>query len=138
MKCPTCKSPFEYKGGENKKDHGCNNMSCPVRREAYYCGNVSVRPNWWFAESYHIPFKYNNIWFCVIRPLFIDNNISNSSTCLYKINLFDSPWAARGPKLENIWSIPYMALPVNEDFNKEFDKLINRFDRYLNKLLLLK
>lgn len=38
-----------------------------------------------------------------------------------------------------IVSIPYMALPVNEDFWGEFQKLINHkaIDRYVNKLAIL-
>lgn len=41
---------------------------------------------------------------------------------------------------KEILRIPYMALPVNEDFSTEFNKLINHksIDRFLNKLILFK
>lgn len=147
MKCTACDSPIRYKGGENKKDHGCNSMTCPARVEAVYFGNVSVREGWWFAESYHLPFKCGAQWFAVVGPnsFYIPSNTTTLQkiNTLYRYGILD--WNRGNPiygdrlecSQEAVWSIPYMALPVNEDFNREFTKLVNKFDRYLNKLILL-
>jgi hypothetical protein len=55
----------------------------------------------------------------------------------HRFNLGNSGIYYHSSSQETIWTIDYMALPVNEDFNKEFDILINKFDRYLNKLAVL-
>jgi hypothetical protein len=146
MKCPSCWSPLVYKGGENKEDHGCWNMNCPARVEAAYYSNVKVRNGWWFSAGYTLPFKHNNSWYCVVGPCHI-----KCSTELKQIHTFMQygclSWNRGNPiygnrlecTQETVWTIPYMALPVCEpDFNRELDMLISKFDRYLNKLVLLK
>lgn len=145
-----------YKGGENKEDHGCRNMSCPARVEAVYYGNVKVRDNWYFAAGYTLPFKFGGSWYCVVGPIrlwFSGARLKTDfteQTQLQEIHTFRKQmcisWNNGNPifgdrlqcSQKDVWSIPYMALPVNSDFNREFDVLIGKFDRYLNKLVLLK
>jgi hypothetical protein len=132
-----------YKGGENKEDHGCRNMNCPARIEAVYYGNVKVRNGWWFSPGYALPFKHNNSWYCVEADDWdMKNGTYLKSITTYKRSSMIISTAVYGlkndSKQETVWSIPYFALPVNEDFNREFDVLVSKFDRYLNKLVLLK
>lgn len=162
MNCTACGYDIAYKGGENTKDHGCWNMKCPARVEACYYGNVSVKPDWWFAESYTLPFKNGRQWYSAVGPVytnFYNKKMPNGQikylvkepiTSLQRIDTFYEHnilnWNGGNPiwgdkltcKQTEVWTVPYMALPVNEDFNREFNVLVNKFDRYLNKLILLK
>lgn len=158
MKCTACDSPIYYRDEENTKNRTCWNMNCPARVKANYFCNVSVMPNWWFAENYHLPFKYENIWYCIVGPtdeipidpdhkLTIDEltkpeHEPRKGTTLQKIDTFDvwryieTPFPCWECNVEcsqrNIWTIPYMALPVNDDFQKEFEALKWKFSRYLH------
>ena len=161
MRCTACGSPLLHKGGENTKDHGCKNMSCPARVEVDYYGNVSVRPEWWFAENYALPFKHNGCWFCVVGPtypitrvIYPTFEIRGASTSpiphltsLQEITMVKRQWGFFSGNViheyyesqqDTVYTIPYMALPVNHEFDIEFDVLVSKFDRYLNKLVALK
>lgn len=136
MKCTACWSPIVYMGGENTKDHYCNNMQCPARVETLHYSYVSVEPNWWFAARYSLPFKCQGSWYCTTGPHFnyrTRQDPYRTTTSLHKLEFQTNGLHLR----KEVWKIPYMALPVNEDFNREFAVLHSKFDRYLNKLILL-
>lgn len=127
MKCPVCRASMVYKGGENQKDFGCSNrMNCSSRSEAHYYPHLSVRPDWYFCEAYHLPFKSGNEWFCVIGPEY-DYNISDgfkARTVLQKI--VPSISSYNPCSQTTLLSIPYMALPANDDMLEQFNILIER------------
>jgi hypothetical protein len=157
MRCPTCQAPIIRSEEENIKNFRCSNKAdCPTIKEARYSLNVSVKEGWWFAESYHIPFKWNGYWFCAIGPDYhlIDRGIADLDvvgpfTMFQKIKTSYkngiTNWNNGDPiygqvlecSQEDAWYTPYMALPVNQDFNREFDILLKKFDRYINKLIVL-
>lgn len=144
MKCTACFTPIYHGPEENTKNHRCwNHGVCPARVEAVYGCHVSVKPGWWFSEQYHLPFKIGPQWYCV------EGYADSSNTYLKKIethfqhgiidwNKGNPIW---GPRLESkqatVWKVPYMGLPVNDEFNDQFAALLNKFDRYLNKLIVL-
>jgi len=151
MRCPCCDWNLEYKGGENKEDFGCKNPQCPARTEASYFPHVGVRENWWFATMYHLPFKHGPQWYCLEGPVkawYIKDKRSLAeqlwpgSTSRYQphaVTILKKiiPTSHKTCVQEKVWEADYMALPVSQDFNREFDVLINKFDRYLNKLISL-
>lgn len=167
MKCPCCGSHFDCRG-ENREDYHCANGQCPSRKEAGYSPHVGVRNNWWFATKYHLPFKRGDQWFCVVGPkqeyyktdlLSLAEQLWPRSTQRYEPHqttvlqqITPRTWSYPITSLtlpagvlkfntcdqHTLWTVDYMALPVNEDFNREFDALLQKFDRYLNKLMVLR
>jgi hypothetical protein len=138
MNCINCTSPIQYKGGENKKDFGCRNQSCPSKIEANYSGFVYVRDNWWFLEKYGLPFKFDNCWWLLTGE-------ANHKTILYKIIkeeqsningyvlMYNNNIRQWVPYYKNdeyehkkVLTTRYHALPANSDFNHEFTKLIEK------------
>ena len=153
MKCTGCNSPMKYSGGENKNDFSCSApATCPCWNDIGYYPHVSVRENWWFSFSYNLPFKHNDSWYCVQGPIVEEY----SYECNENGDLIDIGYQQENltvfSRLEQhnnygflslgypkdtvstpILTIPYMALPVNNDFTGEFNKLINHkdFKKYL-------
>jgi hypothetical protein len=149
MKCPGCGSPIKYSGGENKNDYSCSTpKTCPCWTDIGYYPHISVRENWWFNFAYNLPFKHKNSWYCVQGPVVEEY----SYECNENGDLIDVGYQQENltvfSKLERhydyflpddtiistqILTIPYMALPVNDDFTGEFNKLINHkdFQKYL-------
>jgi hypothetical protein len=129
MRCPSCNKPMSYR----HQAFQCLARLCPSVIEAGYSAFIHIKHNWWFASGYRIPFKQGATWYVVeggnhtrnptltmllrrepeqyIRPIYWDNT--------------------------EVFSIPYSALPVNDDFDYEFRVLIAKFDRYFNKLIVL-
>lgn len=128
MKCPVCLAPMAYRGGENKKDFGCTNTEyCSSRSEIHYYPHLSVRPDWYFCEAYHLPFKSGNKWFALIGPegdWDSKNRQFKEKTILQEIipsnNVFLSCTQV------NLISINYMALPANDDMYDQFKILVER------------
>jgi hypothetical protein len=145
MKCTACFWPLCYDGGENKNDYSCSNPNklehCPAWTEAHFYPWMSVRDNWWFAAAYALPFKWNNKWYCIRGPQISSFGgligYGNETTFLQEL----TPKMSRSYNYvyetsshNTILQIPYRALPVNDDFMGEFNKLV---DQIMNKYLLL-
>lgn len=135
MKCTVCYWPLRYIGGENKKDFTCSNPDklryCPCWTEIHFYPWMSVVENWWFAEAYALPFKWNDKWYCIRGP-------AGGSTLLQEITpkmsrVYNYVYETSAQK--TILEIPYRALPTNDDFMGQFNYLI---DRIMNKYLVLK
>lgn len=125
MLCPNCNWELKYKGGENLEDFGCPNMDCPAREIGFYL-NVKVRDNWWFSPGYSIPFKVNDKWLFTANSVGM-NGMETNSYWLDEDHITQYSWGLfANPKWKHIVSIPYYALPVNQDFQPEFEKLKNR------------
>jgi hypothetical protein len=128
MLCTACGSPLAYKGGENREDWGCWNFDgCGSRLERSYYGNVKVRDGWWFSAGYALPFRWNDEWYCAVGP-------SDDKTVFQKLHsptiaftILDVPYYMDDAWQEFLLSIPYYALPVNDDFNAQFDILKAKF-----------
>jgi hypothetical protein len=122
---------MKYKGGENKEDFGCSDpKNCPCWSEIGYLPHVGVRENWWFATQYHLPFKFNDDWIAA-------SGITYGRTDFHKITSYVYTWITQ-PNRKNmtseqkyLFSMPYMALPVNDDFSAEFNKLKSKFEKYI-------
>ena len=142
MKCTACGSLMISTGGENKEDFGCSNCpDCPCWSEIHYHSHLGVRDNWWFCTQYHLPFKYNNQWYCVVGPKYSYETKSIYHTkwngakefSIFKKLVF--PFSKMGPlnvilnKDIDLFSIPYMALPANDDFEREFNILKEKFKK---------
>lgn len=131
MNCPVCKSAIVKSPGENTKDFHCDNYYCSSRSEAKYFAHLSIRPDWYFVEKYHLPFKSGADWFCVCGPEYSWEKFSiefSPKTILQRITI-------QNPSVFNsfshctqqtLLSIPYMALPANQDFNEQFNILVER------------
>lgn len=122
MRCTIghCQATLQYKGGENLEDYGCSNRQ--DGRAAYqYSGNVKVRDGWWFAAGYAMPFEYVDVrnrradrhytWYALV------GSPESGQTELQGLGV--------GVQ-ETLFSIPYVALPANSEFNREFDLLRDR------------
>lgn len=136
MNCTACNSILRYKGGENTKDNGCFNPDCPARNEAMYYGNVSVRPGWYFLESYHLPIKVDGVWYCIEGPAGANRTVLKSIEVIEPILMYYDDLFGAGVPIYNgtrkecrqtyILDIPYMALPCNDDFSREVEVLKER------------
>jgi len=138
MQCTACGSTLCYKGGENKEDFGCPNGECPPKKLYYYTGNVKVRHDWYFSPAYHLPVQgTDGQWYAIVGPRLTNGNavllfdaIPTEQSVLQRIGLrevqtiFGPSW--QEGYQEDIITCPYMALPVNEDFNREFKVLAQR------------
>ena len=135
MKCPVCLSSMISMGGENKKDYGCSNVArCSSFTEANYHPHISLQYQWYFIESYHLAFKSGNKWYCAIGPErewdangFKDRTFLkplNVSTGLY--NGFSLSLPTTSSSGSSLVSIPYFALPANEDFLEQFGILVEK------------
>jgi hypothetical protein len=128
MICTVCKNPLQYKGGENKEDFGCRNREgCPSRSEAHYYPNVKVRDGWYFAASYNLPFLWQGKWFCLVGPVqdyFDLKKQFKDRTLLQEITITNFLYPSSNQK--TLVSIPYMALPTNGDFYREFLVLVEK------------
>lgn len=127
--CPSCNSPFEYAGGENKEDFCCSNSNCPARVEAFYNPHLGIKNNWWFCSSYHLPFKEDNEWYCLIGGGIYRNTLLQQ-IIIYERLIYYHPLNIKIPAIQTktctqkyLLDIPYYALPSNEDFAWEFKKL---------------
>lgn len=89
-----------------------------------YCINphfdIYLKNNWWFAAGYSLVFDYKNILLKVEAPVNNNNNI----TILSKLETANYNW-------KKIFSIGHHALPVNEDFLPEFEKLKEKIIKYI-------
>lgn len=128
MKCPVCRHPIKYKGGENKKDFGCSNYYCSSRTDAHYYTYLSINPDWYFAEAYHLPFKSQEKWFALVGPEYDwnwDTSDFKQKTILQEIiPITIGNYSTSSQK--NLISIPYMALPTNDDFLDQFQILVEK------------
>lgn len=138
MRCPTCNNELRLVTSPIKVDPMFEDIDfvrhihdrrsfvckdfCPAHTELGYHTEVEVRDNWWFSPSYVIPVKVNNTWLLISGP-----SIDNCSTQLFSLS--NKSYTIHMP-IEML-KIPYYALPVNEDFNTELDKLISRFKKLM-------
>jgi hypothetical protein len=154
MRCLNCNSELKCTGGDSLEDFGCTNYDhCPERLECRYWINVKVRDNYWFSPEYAIPFKINNQWYAATGPFYDRYDPDYAITRFQKLSLeqrykynftrtinlgygeidygsIDESYPVSVQ--QDIYDIPYMALPVNEDFNYQLDVLINKLGRYLD------
>jgi len=149
MKCTVCGAPMKYKGGENKEDFGCSDRKhCPCSEIGYY-PHMGVRENWWFATQYHLPFKFDDKWYAATGPrhetIYSNGCWINTRgiigygerTIFQTISPYKYKWLTKPgithmeSKQEYLFSIPYIALPVNDDFLGEFNKLKSKFEKYI-------
>jgi hypothetical protein len=150
MKCTGCGSPMLYSGGENKKDYSCSTpKTCPCWTEICYYPHASVEPGWWFLREFHLPFKHKNQWFSIHGPvseyyeyecdekgeLVNVGTKEEQFTVLSALYNYNFTWnnCNQVPLLQ----IPYAALPANEDFTREFEKIIQHPDiqKYLATII---
>jgi hypothetical protein len=147
MKCTGCGSPMLYSGGENKKDYSCSTpKTCPCWTEIGYYPHASVEPGWWFLREFHLPFKYKNQWFSIHGPISEQyeyecnekGELVNVGTKEEQFTVFSSLYNYNFNIISNknigdcnqipILQIPYVALPANGDFTREFEKIIQHSD----------
>lgn len=121
MRCPVCNDLIVRGNGENREDFHCKNMKCSSRTEISYYPHVSVKEGWYFAAGYHLPFRSGDNWFCLVGPEksfkndgFMERTVLQSISCIPR-NFYMMH------QQTYITSTKYYALPVNEDFNREFD-----------------
>ena len=134
MRCPCCNYLFECKE-ENRENYSCWNSHCSSR-EIRWIPNIQIRNNWWFAKTYTLPVKINSQWWVIEGPT-VSFKTALNTVSIVKSQLVPGGLSFNYPIITCVQSIDYMALPVNEnDFLREFNVLISKFDRYLNKLIL--
>ena len=136
MICPVCGAPLANIGGYSK-DFGCSNIAhCSSAKEAYYSPYVSIMPGWHFIERYCLPFRVGEKWYCVVGPEynFITNKKEFGSRTLFQEiilnannnSAFSFSFASGVSETKTILTIPYMALPTNEDFFEQFTILVEK------------
>jgi hypothetical protein len=129
MKCTSCLAALDGRGA-NTEDYHCPNSGCLARQEVQYYTHIRARDNWWFAVKYHLPFKLNDQWYCVVGPT------QDNETLFQSIYLSGGYWTTTNRYIPSftwisqqteLFKVPYMALPVNQDFWGEWQKLQNLF-----------
>lgn len=137
MKCPACQSQFVR---TIANDHHCSNDNCPVYTKLWHKPYVLVKPGWWFAGQYKLVYNRDDAWYNIQGPLSF-TGVEGYRSVLYRIDniSYTSLSGYRKSYYGNVYmfDIPYMALPVNEDFDREFQVLLSKFDRWFDKLRLL-
>jgi hypothetical protein len=102
----------QYYYGANVKIYKCLNNKC----YGYSINSVELKDNWWFAYLYQSYFDFKGMKY------FLGNN-SEDETNFY-INKYKTDW-------EKILSIPHYGLPVNDDYDREINKLVERFKKVI-------
>lgn len=113
-----CNSILRPFGNKNSEDYGCFNRRCPANIEVNYTSRIIVRDNWWFSPNYHLPFRLNDKWYSALGP----HNSQGLKTIFHQLAYIG---------LKDVLVIPYFALPVNEDFNPQFNILVSMFEKYM-------
>jgi hypothetical protein len=135
MKCPVCGAPFRYLGGLNSKDFGCSNIEhCSSQREASYHPYVSIVPGWHFIERYCLPFRSGEKWYCLVGPEYnfnLNKKEFGAKTLFQEITPLSNSalsftFTAQPSEAKTLLTIPYMALPTNEDFFEQFTILVEK------------
>lgn len=128
MNCNTCHSPFVARRTDEDGEHTyeCSRgLFCPERLTAKHRSAIWMRDDWWFASGYSLSFRRNDNWFIAWGK-----GPHRPDTILLKLTTTPIRYV-------DVFRIPYMALPVNNDFEREFNVLLSKFDRYFEKLFVL-
>jgi hypothetical protein len=134
VRCTLCSRDLAFPAGENQEDWWCSNKACYQYNLRYYT-NVKVREGWWFSPGYCLPFWCNGGWFCAYGP--VDDKTMFQA--LYPPIISSSPlgtiFTIENARQEFLFAIPYYALPVNDDFNAQFDILKSKFEHHKTRPL---
>lgn len=131
MFCTLCHAELlDLKG---KGSYSCSRFDCESFDYDIY-NQVLINNHWWFAARYTLPFSYNDNVFLVAGPKLIDVELGER-TVFYKIQKPQfqfSNWTMINLSSHvKLFDMPYMALPVNEDFVEEYNKLFLYFKKYV-------
>jgi hypothetical protein len=96
------------------------NPECPSRKIIRYFQSVKIRDNWWFSPGYNINFFVGDTAYRVI-------GFPDGSADFYRFDDFRTKFFP----FHYILNIADAALPVNEDFDREFNKLRIRFSKLM-------
>jgi hypothetical protein len=127
IKCPECGWYFQRLIAEHCEDTHCRNPDCYPRKVLKFSPHVRIRDGWWFAVNYSIPFRINDAWYCVYSSDVLQRRYNATilgeffltpHTNMFGWNLLPSRWETK-----QVLSLPFYALPVNQDFEFEFDSL---------------
>jgi hypothetical protein len=97
---------------------------------------MSIVPEWHFIERYCLPFRAGEKWYCVVGPEFNFNTKKNEfgARTLFQEIIIPSPntnqlsftFTPVNSETKTLLTLPYMALPTNEDFFEQFTILVER------------
>lgn len=147
MRCPTCNNALEchQAAWRNPRTYMCHNSKCPTKVLPMYYAYVEITNNWWFSSRYAISFIHSSgARYAIEGPMieFDEDGCAtgNEISVLFKLSTVHTIWNGQPFAIcdkKQVWYEPYQALPVNWEHNGEFDKLRSKFDRYLDKLIVL-
>jgi hypothetical protein len=118
MKCLMCNEiylidpGYFYGASGDEKIYKCVNTKC----YGFRLNSVLLKDNWWFAYSYQSYFDFKGMKYFVCSHPEDETN--------FYINKYKTG-------LEKILSIPHYGLPVNDDYDREINKLVERFKKVI-------